>query len=77
MILGEPTSAAGKRDSRRHSTTILTENVVVAGTISIFRSSVNHFATGKGLNLNFPIKVAALTFRVEISTMKLSRLDIF
>ena len=37
---------AGKCDSRRHSTTSFSENVIAAGTIWKF----NHYATGKGLN---------------------------
>ena len=60
---------AGKRDSRRHSTTSFSEIVVVAGTsyqiVEVF------FATGRGLKNN------RTNFQVKNSTMKLSGLNIF
>ena len=41
---------AGKRDSRRHSTTSFSEGVVVAGTSYQSLEVLKSFATGKGLN---------------------------
>ena len=42
---------AGRRDSRRHSTTSFSESVVVAETRSFNLQQFYHFAIGKRLNL--------------------------
>ena len=44
---------AGKRGSRRHSTTGFSENVVVAGTSYQLKDEFYHFATGRGLKLQY------------------------
>ena len=59
---------AGKRDSRRHSTTSFSESVVVAGT-SYQMLEVLAFLQS--------IKIKVLTFLVKKSAMKNSGLSIF
>ena len=62
----------GKRDSRRHSTTGFSENVVVAGT-SYQLLEVLSFCYRESAKPS-PIKVNSLIFQVKKSTIKLSRL---
>ena len=62
----------GKRDSRRHSTTGFSENVVVAGT-SYQILDVLSFCYRERPKPS-TIKINSLIFQVKKSTMKLSRL---
>ena len=61
---------AGKRDSLRHSTTSFSENVVVAG-ICHQILEVWSFCDREGAKRS-PVKITALIFQVQNSTMKLS-----
>ena len=68
-------SLAGKRNSRRHSNTSFSENVVVAGK-SYQILEVWSFCDRERVKPS-PMKITALIFQVKNSTMKLSRLNIF
>ena len=76
MRAHEPASLAGKRDTRHHSATGFSENVLVAET-SYQMLKFYHIANGKGL-LKFPlIKVTVLTILRKKNSMKLSGVSIF
>ena len=65
----------GGRDSRRHSTTSFSKNVMVAET-SLQMLQVLAFAIGKGLNL-FPNKYNSANFSGEKGTVKLVGMSVF